>query len=477
MVSGGSRVFRRPNIAAQLAQAGANDSNLGLESGHRVAILGGGPAGSLFSYFLLRWAEVIDLDLSVDLFEPRQFDHCGPSGCNHCGGIVSESLVQLLATDGINLPGEVVQRGIDSYMLHMDAGSVRIRTPVAQSRIAAVYRANGPRLGGPTGIDGFDRFLQKMAVERGATVVPQLVHGLHREPDGRIRVETLEGHRAVYELAVVASGVNSRLMGDLLAAEGRPEAAAGTVKTFICEFRLGREVIAQRLGQSMHVFLLDLPRLQFAALIPKGDFVTLAMLGDDIDDDLVAAFLATREVRERFPNGLPPPNCCHCFPRINIRGTHRPYGDRIVMIGDAGVARLYKDGIGAAYRTAKAAASTAIFNGVAASDFERHYMPTCRSISNDNRIGKMIFAASHVAQRYAVCRRAIFRMTCAEQSVPEGPRRMSGILWDLFSGSAPYTDILRRASHPAFGAGMLRHLVSGGGTPTHNPASRGAADA
>ncbi len=458
-------MFRHTNIAAQLARAAANDSNLTLENGHRVAILGGGPAGSLFSYFLQRWAEVIDLDLTVHIFEPRQFGHCGPSGCNHCGGIVSESLVQLLATDGINLPGEVVQRGIDSYMLHMDAGSVRIRTPLDQSRIAAVYRGNGPRLGGPTGLDGFDRFLLNMAVEHGASIIPQLVHGVHRKPDGRIRVDTVDGHGDVYELVVVASGVNSRLMGDLLAAEGRPQAAAGTVKTFICEFQLGRDVIARQLGQSMHVFLLDLPRLQFAALIPKGDFVTLAMLGDDVDDALVAAFLGTREVRERFPDGLPPPNCCHCFPRINVRGTRRPYGDRIVMIGDAGVARLYKDGIGAAYRTSKAAASTVIFNGVAARDFARHYMPACRTITNDNLIGKMIFAASHVAQRSAFCRRAIFRMTYAEQSAPDGPRRMSGILWDLFSGSAPYTDIMRRACHPGFATGILRHLVSGSVTP------------
>ena len=37
----------------------------------------------------------------------------------------------------------------------------------------------------------------------------------------------------------------------------------------------------------MHVFLLDIPRLEIAALIPKGDYVTLAMLGEEIDDDLV----------------------------------------------------------------------------------------------------------------------------------------------------------------------------------------------
>lgn len=457
----GRNVFRRGNIGDRLARAAASDSPLPLEDGSRVAVVGGGPAGSLFAYFLLRWADVMELPLQVDVFEPRSFSDCGPAGCNHCGGIVSESLVQLLATDGINLPTEVVQRGIDSYVLHMDVGSVRILTPLEQSRIAAVYRGNGPRLGGPSGHTGFDQFLQEMAAAQGARIARELVARVDRDADGRMRVETVGGRSGIYELAVIASGVNSRLGADLMAKAGRPDDAAATVKTFICEFRLGRDTVEQRLGTSMHVFLLDLPRLQFAALIPKGDFVTCCLLGDDIDDELVASFLASREVRERFPEGMPPPNCCHCFPRINIRGTRRPYGDRIVWIGDTGVARLYKDGIGAAYRTAKAAASTAAFNGVAASDFERHYMPTCRSISGDNRIGKAIFAGSHLAQRLRFCRKAMHRMTWEEQSFPDNPRRLSGILWDLFSGSAPYTDILRRACHPAFLSGFLWHATFG----------------
>ena len=108
-------------------------------------MIGGGPAGSFFAFFLLQMAEAIDLDLEVELYEPRRFTHRGPAGCNHCGGIVSELLVQLLSTEGIVLPGEVVQRAIDSYMLHMDVGSVRIETPLQEKRIAAVYRGNGPR--------------------------------------------------------------------------------------------------------------------------------------------------------------------------------------------------------------------------------------------------------------------------------------------------------------------------------------------
>ncbi len=67
-----------------------------LEDGSRVAVIGAGPAGSMFSYFFLSMAETMGLGVDVDIFEPRRFCHRGPAGCNHCGGIVSESLVQRL---------------------------------------------------------------------------------------------------------------------------------------------------------------------------------------------------------------------------------------------------------------------------------------------------------------------------------------------------------------------------------------------
>ena len=100
----------------------SRESSRTLQDGSRIAVIGAGPAGSLFSYFLLNMADAVSLDVGVDLFEPRHFCHRGPAGCNHCGGIVSESLVQRLATEGIMLPDAVVQRGIESYTLHTDVG-------------------------------------------------------------------------------------------------------------------------------------------------------------------------------------------------------------------------------------------------------------------------------------------------------------------------------------------------------------------
>src|SRR3989338_5650339 len=87
-----------------------------LDYGSRVAVIGGGPAGSLCAYFLLRAAHARGLDLHLDIYEPRDFTLPGPIGCNMCGGVVSEFLVDALAAEGITIPQSVVQRPITSYI-------------------------------------------------------------------------------------------------------------------------------------------------------------------------------------------------------------------------------------------------------------------------------------------------------------------------------------------------------------------------
>src|SRR5512142_3109488 len=120
-------------------------SSMPLPDNARIAVIGGGPAGSFFSYFALEMSQRLGTELAIDLYEPRDYTKPGPSGCNMCGGIVSETLVQALATEGINLPSTVVERGIDSYVLHMKEGTVSIETPLNEKRIAAVHRGAGPR--------------------------------------------------------------------------------------------------------------------------------------------------------------------------------------------------------------------------------------------------------------------------------------------------------------------------------------------
>jgi flavin-dependent dehydrogenase len=257
----------------------------------------------------------------------------------------------------------------------------------------------------------------------------------------------------------MATGINAaaRRLLDGLDLEYQPPK---TTKTYIQEYYLGEDTIGEVLGSSMHVFLLDLPRLEFAAIIPKGDYVSVCLLGEDIDKELVRSFMEAPEVQGCFPEGWEwEEGSCGCAPRINVKGASQPFADRVVFIGDCGVTRLYKDGIGAAYRTAKAAATTAVFQGISAEDFKEHYWPACRSIETDNQIGQFIFLVTRIIQKQRIARRAVLRITADEQNKTSGQRRMSMVLWDMFTGSAPYKDIFIRTLHPAFLARLLGDLA------------------
>jgi flavin-dependent dehydrogenase len=431
-----------------------SSGRLELDDGARVAIIGGGPAGSFAAIFLLQLAERAGLGLDVDIYEPRSFDRGGPAGCNHCGGIVSESLVQMLAAEGINLPPTVVQRGIEEYRLHMDLGAVAIASPVDEQRIAAVYRGNGPRNGEDMPWDSFDGHLQMLAADRGAKIEHSLVLGIDRNAE-RPRLRLVDRHTEPYDLVIVAAGINTNLLGE---AGWGGEEGPQTARTYISEFRSDAATIRERLGNAMHVFMIDVPGVEFAAVIPKGEYFTLAMLGHDIDVEVVEHFLGTEAVRRALPFDWVP--CvCSCAPRINVRGPKRPYADRIVMIGDSGVTRLYKDGIGAAYRTAKAAATAAVLYGVSADDFEEHYRPVCRQITRDNRYGQILFAFTWLFRKLPFLRRAVLRMTRAEQESEARTGPMSQVLWNLFTGSAPYREVFWTTAKPWFLIRLVGHTL------------------
>jgi flavin-dependent dehydrogenase len=433
------------------------EKEFALRDGSRIAVVGGGPASSFFSYFLLKMAEVIDLELEVDIYEPRSFQYCGPAGCNHCGGIVSESLVQILAAEGIVLPDTVVQRGIESYVVHMDVGDVAIESPVHEMRIAALYRGNGPRDGGDTPLESFDGFLQGMAVERGARLVRQLVTGIDWQ-NGLPQLQFADHASAEYDLLAIGTGVNSKIV-EMLDDHPAGFQPPKTTRAYICEFRSTEQEMLRMLGTAVHVFLLDIPRFEFAAIIPKGPFATVVMVGDDLDEGLVHRFLTDPVVRRVLPTDAVP--CvCTCKPLINLGARKRPYGDRIVLIGDSGVTRLYKAGIGAAFRTGKAAATAAVFNGVSGQDFEAHFWPTCRNITNDNAVGRVMFATNAIMKNSRLTRRAMLRMAQREQATAGARPHMSTLLWNMFTGSAPYTEMFRGTLHPGFIGNLLLNVGS-----------------
>jgi len=425
----------------------------------RVAIVGGGPAGSMAGFFLMELSQRIGVQLQVDIYEPRDYSRFGPPGCNMCAGVISESLVQTLAAEGIELPTKVVQRGIDSYVLHTsDCQPVIIDTPAEEMRIATVYRGSGPQE--PVGRlewRSFDGYLLDLARLHGVRVIQQRVIDL-KWNHGRPEVITQGDSGEVYDLLIGAVGVNSNLLKKFEGMEFSFQSPV-TSKGFLSEIHLGRDQVQKYIGGSMHVFLLDIPGLKFAALIPKVDYVTVCLLGNAIDKQLVEKFMRSEEVRRCFPpdmawcpddHGCQFGQVCLCGPKLNLRPARRPFADRVVMVGDSAVSRLYKDGIGAAYITAKACAVTALFLGVSARDFDKHYQPVLRRIARDNKIGWLVFVITGFYQKLRFLRRGMVHMVRQERGLDPSGRIMGKTLWNIFTGSASYRDILLQSMHPIF---------------------------
>ena len=451
-------------------------SPMKLEDGSRVAVMGGGPAGSFFSYFLLTMAERAGLKLHVDIYEPRDFDMAGPAGCNMCGGVIYESLVQSLAVEGINLPPTVVQRGIEFNMLHMDVGNALIQTPRHEKRIATTFRGIGPRGLMEFKRHGLDGYLLQSAIAKGAHHIRARVDEVKwledmdafNQANRLVQVKGQGGTFQTYELLAVTSGVNTstlKVFRDLDFGYQPPQ----TAKLLVREYFLGEEAVSKYVGPVFHAFLLDIPGLDYGAVIPKGAYITVCLLSSQggVDAATMQSFLNDPSVKRILPPEFSPSNInCHCSPRINMMGSQQPFGDRIVFIGDSGVSRLYKDGIGAAYRSAKVAASTAVFEGISAADFKMQYMAFCRKMEFDNRIGKFLFKIIGLIQKTKFARRAVLHMVSEEQQGKvDAGRGMSMLMWDMLTGGVPYKEVLLRALHPAFWMRLLGNMFASLLTP------------
>jgi flavin-dependent dehydrogenase len=419
-----------------------------LEDGSKIAVIGGGPAGSFFTYFALDFAERLGMDIDIDIYETKDFNCPGPKGCNNCGGIVSESLIQALSTEGVVLSSNVIRRGIESYTLHLEQGSAIIETPFKEQRIAAMFRGLGPLGDENSGLESFDNYLLDLCKKSGARVIHDRVTDALRTADG-VTLTLKSEQKARYDLVVGAVGLNAKaleIFKSICPSFEPPE----TTKTYISEFKMNPDVIDAYFGNSMHVFLLNVPHIKFGALIPKGNYVTLVLLGSDINKEIASSFVHSEAVRKLFPPGiiLDDITPCKCYPSINVKGAKLAYDDRVVLVGDSASSKLYKNGIGAAYITGKAAANTAVFNGISAAAFKKYYQPACSNLDRDNVLGKFIFSVTGVIQKSHLLKSAMLALVVKEQAKKNRNRKMSAILWDTFTGSAAYRDIFLRFLNP-----------------------------
>ena len=471
----------------------ASSPSTSLRDNDCVAIVGGGPAGSFFAIHLLHLAKRLRRPLDVVIVEKRDLTGSGGDGfkcrgCNFCAGGISPRLHEKLQEQGLVVPEDVIQGRFDSVWIQGQWKNFRLRVPRGM-QMYSVFRGSLPsRRSGEPG--GFDAFLLGEAVKKGARILHGRVEAIAYAASGmpHLMVRTPSGERVSLEagFAAIATGINSHGGLDyrddaLIASLQRlnPGFVPGkSRKAFIFELEVGEEYLARQMHRDLYFieYASKHLALEHTALVPKGRFLTVAMIGKCIDEasfpddsqQIVYDFLTLPQIERILPGLETAPIACACAPRMTVTPAKSPFGDRFAVIGDAVGSRLNKDGLFSAHLTASCLAQTVLEAGVDKVALAESYGKVIKWLAADNRFGRIVFGLSRVAFTRPVLSRITYQAYATEcKERDERSRPLSVVLWKIASGTADYREVLREMC----GFGVLRSVFAGAAVTLRNVAT------
>jgi hypothetical protein len=457
-----------------------------------VAIVGGGPAGSFFAIHLLQEAKRLHRPLDVVIVEKRGVADLGTDsfqcrGCNFCAGGISPRLHEVLQEHGLVVPEEVIQGRIDHVWIQGEWKNFRLRVPKGM-QMYSVFRGSLPsRRSGEPG--GFDAFLLGEAVKKGARILHGRVEAITYAASGMprlmLRTKSGEGFALEAGFVAIATGINSHAGLDytddaLITSLKRlnPRFVPGkSRKAFIFELEVGEDYLARQMRRELYFIEYALRHfaLEHTALVPKGRFLTVAMIGRCIDEaslpqdspQLVHDFLTLPQIERILPGLAAAPIACACAPRMTVTTAKCPFGDRFAIIGDAVGSRLNKDGLFSAHLTASRLAQTVLHDGIDKQALAKGYGKAIKWLAEDNRFGRIVFGASRVAFTGPVFSRITYQAFATEcKERDERNRPLSAVLWKIASGTADYREVLREMCSYA----VLRSVLAGAAVTLRNVA-------
>lgn len=405
-------------------------------------------------------------------------EQCWREGCGYGAGGISPRLADALEENGITLPEEIIEGRTREIIVHGDWKDLELPVPPGRQMLT-VFRGSRPRQR-PRRFDNLDTVLLHEAGRAGARVVTAEVCDLRRTASGRPVVGYRTGPGRVpdeveADFVVLAAGINRKPGMDLV-----PDPLFAAVGRVIPGYRppkVRRAVIAcvQTDEELLHTMAGEVHFAQYgskelsietSSLIPKGDWMTLVLLGKTVDRARPAQYLqiardymALPHIARLLPARARLQVVCACAPNMVVGPAHQPFADRIAVVGDMAVSRLYKDGLRSAYTTSSALASCVLTEGVDRASLSRAYRPVVEEIRRDSHWGRMAFLLARVVFSRPLLSRIVYQALATERKRrPPDRRRLTAALWDMASGDSSYRDILWSLAHPA----SVRSVLVGG---------------
>jgi flavin-dependent dehydrogenase len=403
-----------------------------LQNGGRVVIVGGGPGGAACAIALRRQARSLGREIRVIVYEGKTF--AGARHHNQCVGVVSPPIRQILEDGlGVPFPWHLVQRRIVGYVLHGARRSLCL-ADTSDEPSYALRRVT------------FDAYLLEQAEAAGAHVVHSRVTGVEINNE-RVIVYS-ESDNCLADVLVGAFGSDAGSAVALSQATPyRPPRFLDSIVTNVHPPSDYLEIPPALPGAipsgRIHAFLPATRHIEFGAVSPKGNHLTINIAGAHVTAAWMDYFLhgPAHELLSFTDNDFiwpKDPNDFRYFKgRFPISVARGFYGNRYVTIGDAaGLVRAFKGkGINSACLTGLWAAQAILTAGVSASAFEHSYGRNCQEILSDIPYGHLVRQMAIHASR--------LRLIDPALAIAENRPALRQALFDAVSGHQPYRTIFR----------------------------------
>ena len=404
-----------------------------LGDGGRVAIVGGGPGGTSCAMTILKEARRRSLDVEVVLYEPKYFGH----HYNQCFGVISPPLLDILKDHfGIVLPEHMIKREITGYVLYSKRRSLYLKDEDGLEISHALRRVE------------LDRFLFDEARKMGVKVERSRVTYIEFHPEDVVIYSESGSYSA--DVLVGAFGLDSTLRSALRRRTNY--IPPSYLETVVTRIHPEDPSFLERFKGNIHAHLPPIRGIEFGALVPKGNHITIVVAGKRVDIKILKRFMKLPAVEAMLPPFYKVTEVFKgAFPNGPARGF---FGDRFVLIGDsAGLIRPFKGkGINSAVITGKIAGETIVNEGISEDAF-RSFEARCQDLIGDLWYGRFVrwlvvvlswtFSLDPIidlASRNATLRKALFNSVSGRDTYRRivrsclKPGILFGILWSYIKG-------------------------------------------
>ncbi|MBI2447715.1 MAG: hypothetical protein HYV48_04195, partial [Candidatus Omnitrophica bacterium] len=257
-----------------------------------IGIIGGGPAGCGCAIAARMLASRNNLDLKVLLYEKRYVRNEKKT----CAGVLSPPIKKILKQLDIEIPEEMIHHVITDYVLHGEYENLHLtRGELEEEPTFSVQR------------NRFDDFLFEKARDNGVTIIEEELTDINILED-EVLLHSANATRRC-DVVVGAFGLNEKMLTlfeERLKTYKRPN----LLRSILIELPMDENVINHKFKDTIHAFLpRRMGRIEFAAITPKKDSLTINAAGSRVTEKDMELFLRSPEFINliNVTSGVPKP--------------------------------------------------------------------------------------------------------------------------------------------------------------------------